>query len=757
MRITSFWTGMNSKPVKARAKLWLAVPVLAVFLLSLSPVIAVSSPAPTGETGRRKVIMVIVDRISVDDVTNKKYENINKLISLGGLSLMTVGTAGDYTDINSYVSLGGGDKFIGSALAGESYNREEILPDGSNAYQAYRRNTGKDPGDSRVLNISVAATLKVNQKRYTGATPGRLGTVLHQSGLKTAVIGNSDLSPDRPANRLAVTIAMDDLGVVDDGNVSRNLLVKDSQSPYGWRTDYTKLEAELDRVWNSADLIVVETGDTLRVNEISGEIMKRMIEIHRDRAMKGVDKFIGRLIPLVSKDTMVMLVSPLPYAQAFREGARLTPLVIAGGEIAPDSILTSPTTRQKGLVANLDVAATVAAHLKVSETDGIIGLPVQAIKVGGQTPAGYVTDMYDWLAAASHQRWRILYYFTRYQWIVYSLVLLQLVFRYYHRIELARFLLVAIMLYPLAILLAPLAGLQNPTLAVILSLVLAAGITYLLTRIKDDLELYIVIAVVTVVPVVIDIITGGQLIKRAALGYDLIIGGRFYGIGNEYMGIIIGAAILGCAALLQQYHQSKKKLLPFIGLLFAGLTVFFASPSLGTNAGGALTAAGGFTVAMYKFTGRNFTRRSWLLLAAVLAAGVGVLAAFNYFWASGVQSHIGRAIANLFSGNILVIWQTIQRKLLANFYLLRHSAFSNILLLQFLLLLVLYLRNRTCVDQLYARMPYLKAGAAGLLIGALAAFAFNDSGVIAAALLLNYLFVPALLQVLRIGAAPGSH
>ncbi len=726
--------------------------VLAVFLLSVALGHAVLLPAAAAENAKPKVVMVVVDRITVEDVTSDKYKNIQKLVSLGGLSLMTVGTAGDYTDINSYVSLGAGDKFIGSALTGESYNKDETLADGSKADAVYRRNTGKDPGPSRVLNISIAATLKVNQKRYTGSTPGRLGTVLHQYGMRTAVIGNSDLDPGEPANRLAVAIAMDDLGRVDEGNISRDLLVKDPRSPYGWRTDYAKLKTELDRVWDSSDFIVVETGDTLRVNEISAQLMKRMIEIHRDRAMREVDKFIGSLIPMVSRETMVMLVSPLPPAQAIREGARLTPLVIAGGEILPGSVLTSPSTRQKGLVANLDVAATVAAHLKAEQAGGIIGLPVQSVKENKQPPAAFIMNMYQWLAANSRQRTGILYYFTRYQWIVYFLVLLQVVFRYFRKIEPARYLLAAIMLYPLAILLVPLMGLSNPRLAIIASLVFVALITYLLTRIKDDLKLYLTVAAVSVVPVVLDVLTGGYLMKSAALGYDLIIGGRFYGIGNEYMGVIIGAAILGCAALLQQYPAAKHRLLPFIGLLFAGLTVFFAAPALGTNAGGALTAVAGFTVAMYKFTGRKINRRSWFLLVAVLAGGVGVLAALNYFLASGVQSHIGRAINSLFSGDILAIWQTIQRKMVANFYLLRHSPFSNILFLQLLLWIGLYLRNQAYLNELDEKMPFLKSGSTGLLTGAVAAFAFNDSGVIAAALLLNYLIVPVVFQVLRIAA-----
>ncbi len=722
----------------------------AVLVLSLIPGLGRVTPAPAGETGRPKVIMVIVNRVALEDITDPGYQNIRRLISRGGLGLMTINSGGDFTDINSYVSLGGGDKFIGSVLAGDGYNREETLPDGSLAQEAYRRNTGKDPGASRVLNVSIAATLKVNQKRYTVSTPGQLGSVLHEAGLKTAVIGNSDLSPEEGPNRLAVTVAMDDAGRVDDGNVSRDLLQTDPKSPYGRRTDYGKLKAELARVYGTSDFIVVETGDTFRVNGSSDQQLKRMTESHRHMALQEVDEFIGSLPGREEQNTMIMVVAPLPHAQALRDGVRLTPVIIAGGPVTGGSVLTSPSTREKGLVANYDVTATVAAHLGVNRPAGLIGLPVQGLPAGPSGQTGFVTDQFNSLTANFRQRAGVLLYFTRYQWLVYSLILLQVVFRFLRRTEPARFLLTGVLLYPLAILLVPLTGAVHPWLAIFWSLVFTAVITYLITRLRDNLKLYSAIALILVIPTVVDVLTGAGLMKKAALGYDLVVGGRFYGIGNEYMGVLIGAAILGSAALLQLLPAAKRRLLPGLGLILLSLVVFFAAPSAGTNAGGALAAMLGFATAIYKFTGRKIKWRSGLLLIMVLAGGVGILVAANYLFSFGAPSHIGRAVNDLFRGNFAAIWQTVLRKLVANFYLLRHSPFSTILVFQLLLGGALFYRNRAQLAALNEQMPFFRGGLAGMLAGALAAFTFNDSGVIAAALLLNYLIGPLVLQVLRL-------
>ena len=725
---------------------FLAGAVLAVFVLALI-VSTYSAPVLAGENQRPKVIMVVVNRVTVDDITNTRFKNIRRLMEMGGLGLMTINSGGEITDNNSYVSLGGGDKFIGSALAGQSFNRKEVLNDGSEAWQAYWRNTGIDPGDSQVLNISIATTLMANQKRYTMSIPGQLGAILHKAGLKTAVIGNSDLTPNDEPDRWAATISMDEWGRVDEGNVSQDLLVKDSRSPYGWRTDYAKVLAELDRMMGRADFIVVETGDTIRANESSDRQTKNMAEFHRNRALDEVDGFIGTLIPRLSKDTMVMLVTPLPQAQALRDGTRLTPLVIAGGGIMQGSVLTSLSTRQKGLVVNYDVTATVVDQLKAKPTEGIIGIPILGQEVTGQT--AYVQGMNKWLTANSLQRVGVLYYFTRYQGIVYLLIFLQIILKYYKKVVPVRFLLVALLLYPLVILVLPLTGSLNPWLTIAQSLIILALFTYLGTRIRDDLKMFVAIACANILPSVVDVITGGYLMKRAALSYDLVVGGRFYGIGNEYMGVVIGSVILGSAALLQLAPQKRRWLLPAIGLFFAGIIIFFAAPTIGTKAGGALTATVGFVVAANRYAGRKISLRSGFLVLGALVAGVTVLGTFNYLFPTGEQSHIGRAFSNLLGGNFFAIWQIILRKVTANFYLLQHSPFSIILLLQVMVLGGLFFGNRMYINELCEKMPFMQAGFFGMFCGAIAAILLNDSGVIGAPLLLNYLIAPMVLLLFR--------
>jgi len=720
--------------------------VMTLFLNSISVI-----HAGAGED-RPKAVMVIVNRVNFEDITDPRYKNISRMISLGSLGVMTINTGGDYSDTDSYMTIGGGDRLTGSSLAGECYNRDEILVDGSRAWEAYFRNTGENSGDSEVLNIAVASAIKANDKKYRASTPGRLGTVLHEFGLTTAVIGNSDFVQYGPPNRLAANIVMDDLGRVDYGNVGRDLLKGDPKSPFGWKTDYERLETELKRVWDKADFIVIETGDTLRANSSSGSQFKQMVDYHRSMALRDADRFIGRLLDRVDNRIMIMLVSPLPTGLAFRDGTRLSPLVVAGGAVEPGTVLVSPTTRQSGLVANYDLTATVLSHLQIKKPAGIVGLPVQGVYGTGRDSGdqiGTVADVYSSLTADWRQRTGVLYYFTRYHWIVYGLVFLMIIFSYKKQnrcnVKLARFFMTGILLYPLAVFLVPLTGSLNRWLSIFLSLIILLILTVFFTKIKSDLKLFAAVSLVNVAPYVADVLTGARLMKKAALGYDLVVGGRFYGIGNEYMGIIIGSAILGAAVLFQMFPRAGK--LPWLlsGSVFACLIIFFAAPWAGTNAGGALAAVSGFAVSMYCFTGRKATFRSALILAAILAGGFGVLVAVNYFFLSGSSSHIGRAVSSLLQGDLAVIWYTIQRKWVANIHLLKNSPFSVLLIMQVLIWAGLVLRNRVVIKEIFKDYPYFKAGITGMLSGALAAFIFNDSGVIASALMLNYLVVPVII------------
>ena len=55
------------------------------------------------------------------------------------------------------------------------------------------------------------------------------------------------------------------------------------------------------------------------------------------------------------------------------------------------------------------------------------------------------------------------------------------------------------------------------------------------------------------VVLVVDVLLGAPIIKNSILGYDPIVAARFYGIGNEYMGVLIGTTLIGTTGLLDRW------------------------------------------------------------------------------------------------------------------------------------------------------------------------------------------------------------
>lgn len=708
-------------------------------LLGLLTMLAAVPAAAAGKEPGPRVIMVIINRVTYEDLTRPGLPNIGKFMAKGSAGVMNINTAGDLIDTNAYATIGAGNKAQGSNIGGLTYNVDEVIEDVP-AGLVYRRNTGYEPGGSQLVNVSVASLIRNNESANYIITPGALGEAIRSRGGTTAVIGNSDGLKDAP-ERWAALIGMDARGRIDRGDVSTGLLKLNPLAPFGWETDYVKLEKLLNKLVDNTDFIVVETGDTARVDAYAGQTLVKMTEGQRARALKRLDDFIGRISPLADENTMVMLVTPLPPARAIKkDGIKLAPVIIAGGDIRPGGILTTPTTRQAGLLVNYDLAPTVIKHLSIKQPKGFIGLPVVSQKVADRR-AG-LEQVYSGLLSASAVRPVILKYFAKYQVMVLGLVLLSMFVGALRNSQAVRALILSLYMLPLSLLLLPLFG----NLKLLPLLLLAVVLTTLLTLAgrlqKNTVHRLLIISAVITVPIVLDVVFGAGLMKKSVLSYDLIVGGRFYGIGNEYMGVLIGTAILGAVSWMTVQPHYRRLQIIITGLGFAGLIFFFAAPNIGTNAGGALAAVVGFAFTLYLLIWKKVGWRVFVIPSVAVVAGVGILILVNNYLISGSQSHIGRAVLMLTSGDFKAIWLTIVRKALANWYLFLHSPWTSGLLMLTATMIALRIRFGGQVRMLFVKYPELHKGYWGMLTGAIAALVFNDSGIISAALMGLYLVLP---------------
>ena len=96
-------------------------------------------------------------------------------------------------------------------------------------------------------------------------------------------------------------------------------------------------------------------------------------------------------------------------------------------------------------------------------------------------------------------------------------------------------------------------------------------------RCQNQLASIMAVALITAGLIIVDVIRGGVWIRYSFLGYDPVGGARYYGIGNEYMGILIGSAIMGWA-LLRERPWVKTKNTAFLDLAVFWQFFIIAAP-----------------------------------------------------------------------------------------------------------------------------------------------------------------------------------
>ncbi len=214
--------------------------------------------------------------------------------------------------------------------------------------------------------------------------------------------------------------------------------------------------------------------------------------------------------------------------------------------------------------------------------------------------------------------------------------------------------------------------------AVALALVIG-GTALLVTRRRDTLAPFGLICLFTVAVLGVDVMTGSRLQLETPFGLSVIEAGRFYGIGNEALGIygitaLFAAAWLALGMLRRSAHsrahsraqsraQSRAPSLagsrpssrrPALAAVTA-VAVFavFASgwPGFGGKAGGTIAMVPCFALLLMAVAG---VRLSWRRLVLAAVSGLALFAVFalvSYFTKVTGKSDIGTFAGNTLHGN----------------------------------------------------------------------------------------------------------
>jgi hypothetical protein len=174
-----------------------------------------------------------------------------------------------------------------------------------------------------------------------------------------------------------------------------------------------------------------------------------------------------------------------------------------------------------------------------------------------------------------------------------------------------------------------------------------------------------VLGAVTVGVIALDVMTGSRLQLGTPFGLSVLTAGRYYGIGNNAVGIYGASGILCCAwlgaAALRHGARGRAVLAAAAVALF--VVVAAGWPGFGAKVGGTIAMVPGFLLLLAALAGVKITARRAVLVAVSGLVLVTAFALVNYLAPATGQSDIGSFVGQVLHGGAGGI---LQRKVTSN-------------------------------------------------------------------------------------------
>ncbi|WP_214111056.1 hypothetical protein [Acrocarpospora catenulata] len=240
-----------------------------------------------------------------------------------------------------------------------------------------------------------------------------------------------------------------------------------------------------------------------------------------------------------------------------------------------------------------------------------------------------------------------------------------------------------------------------------------------------------VIAGITALVLLADLLTGTSLQLNSLMGYTGVVGARYYGLGNIPFALLATAVLLVATAVADTLVRRRHRLLAVA--LVAALGVFAMVldgwPGIGSDFGGVIAFVPGIAVATMIVAGR---RVSLIKLALYCVAGGVIVMAFAYLdygRPPASRTHLGRFVGQVIDGTFLPV---ITRKLEAMLHTLLSPNLMPVVIAAFAFLIFALFRPDTATAGVlpiaFRRAPMLKAGLLGALVSGVVGMLVNDSG-----------------------------
>ena len=690
-----------------------------------------------------KVILIDLNRTNYDNFKNIKFL-ANKLENSGYLGMMNIRGDKGYDDRRNYASMG-------------ATGRVNILPEtpvdfsqleGKNLYKFA---TGQSPKKINLLSINDLDQYNQSNGEFKSKM-GYLGDTLSSNGKKIGILGNSDyydmVTGQEIRNRDFALMVMDSRGRIEEGNVDF-INKKDQSFPFGISTDYDKLKDETKKYYAKTDFLMVNLGDTFRLDEYKVNLNSTTYARMKYRVYNKVSDYLEYVFKMAGKNDTIYILGSFPSKLDYANNRRLAPLVRFDMSESGKGLLLSATTRRAGVFANLDLGVDILNRFGLKNKE-MVGRQLTNKTMDNRDD--YMTKEYKKIVAISSIRMTIINIYVAVisvSWILGALALWQRdKLPKKHKKKILNFLKEMVklgLIMPLAFLSAPILR-PGSQAQVTLSIVFMTVLLYILgSRIfkNDDLKQVGFYSILMILLIVVDSVISTPLMQSNIMSYDPMIGARYYGIGNEYEGATIGSAILGIAILLE--YKKIPKL--WVAIFLFAVLITSAYPSMGANVGGAISESIAYIAFFLLICGIKIDFKKSVLVVAITALIVAVFATADIML--GMGSHLGNFVVQVFRNGPMEIVTVFARKIDMNIQLAQTTVWVNILLVGLLILGFTIFRPNRHFSYMKERYKIVYDGYLAIMVGCVVTLLVNDSGIIAAATDSIYLLIPVIIILIN--------
>lgn len=708
--------------MKHRWKIVRLIPIGLLFLMCIS--------FPSIAAQPRHVLILDIPRFALSDLLHGGLPNLTQLANGGASGIVTNPLSEPLNMEKVYLSINSGTQIKTSLNSLVFFNADELY-NGQPAREFTNTFLGVKTNSDSAVNVGNAKLFFTN--KLVASKIGLLGKTLHLHQIKTGIIGNADADV---LNRSAAAMIMTPRGTVDYGAIGSETLISAPEFPSGFRSDNNRIFSLWKKIRIKTGITIVTLGDLERIERYGAYLTPKRWAALRRQALIRYDPLIGQFMKDAGENTLIILFSPLDSQIDSTKFGRMTNVIISGAGFT-SGILDSTSTRHPGLVTCYDLSATVLNHLEIKSQEFFNGNTLKT-RTGNWR---FLPQTQQELLTNFNLRWPLL---TGYGVLMIAVLAFWLIGLFFKP--------AAITVRPLY--LAYLFLLTMPAVFLIeslinpLSLVTAISITIGLAGLifgfafwaakGDRFKIFSLICLISLIIVVIDGFFNGFCELRAFLGYSAVAGARFYGIGNEYMGILLGSFIAFTSLNFEFF--SRRRSLPWFASLFLSMVLIFSA--FGASVGGGVTALLGLGITVWFWQNRPVRLKEILILisASLLLLALSAWGEFSLHR----QTHFGQFINVLKSGSTSTVHEIILRKLLLNLSLILYTPLTLILIGVLLVIPFVFKNPPKALASVILRHPSMARGLIGLSITGLIAILINDSGIVTAATL--FLFgIPMLM------------